>query len=296
MAISPAKQFTIFLSLFVAALCAACSPGVIKALSDLNAIRNHMNQKYHDEVAVNLNNSKFLVVQFINSPLNKLGRAERYERAQDAAQFVVRNYEGIKSIERIWIGFVATETHFIFFHKTSGLDFFSFDKNGRSSDEGAEADDRKPVIKFNPARNETDISLTRVQLTGDMNDGIAMVPHYTVTGDSRQNGAAAPAYVYFDFASYSQKPRFLKSPDLEIYFDGRLVLQGHTQLLPSSASGSDETVAQFFKVRMPSKVFQWMAASRQVRIVLGASAYELTPDDIKALAAMSAQVSSSPPA
>lgn len=64
------EKAAIMLLLFTTWLAAACSTGAIKTLSDLNVIRHHLNQKYHDEVSVSLNNSRFLIVVFINSPLN----------------------------------------------------------------------------------------------------------------------------------------------------------------------------------------------------------------------------------
>mgnify|MGYP003694074857 CR=1 FL=1 len=118
---SQLRQTAIMAAVFSGLLGMACSSRVVKTLSDLNAIRNHLTEKYHDEVSVNLMNSRFLNVVFVNSTLNKMNQTERLERAQDAASFISRNYEGIKSIQQISISFVATETHFIFFHKTEGL-------------------------------------------------------------------------------------------------------------------------------------------------------------------------------
>lgn len=201
-------------AIIVAVLCAmlgsACSTGVIKTLSDLNAIRQHLIQKYHDEVSVNLTNSRFLSVVFVNSPLNKLDDATRAQRAHEAALFVSRNYEGIKSIQAIWVSFAGTETHLIFFHRTDVLGAFGFDKDGRriGPGSGTEEDLRAPVAKFNDSRNETDISVTRIQLEGNMDEGVALVPHFTVTGDTRRGPAPAPEFVVLDFASYSRQPVF----------------------------------------------------------------------------------------
>lgn len=283
-------------AIIVAVLCAmlgsACSTGVIKTLSDLNAIRQHLIQKYHDEVGVNLTNSQFLNVAFVNSPLNKLDDAARAQRAHEAALFVSRNYEGIKSIQAIWVSFVATETHLIFFHRTDVLGAFGFDKDGRRIGRGSETEEdlRAPVARFNDSRNETDISVTRIQLQGNMDEGVALVPHFTVTGDTRRGLAPPPEFVILDFASYSRQPVFTKNPELEIACDERPTVKGLAQLLPSSASGSDETIAQFLSVRVSFKSFLKMSSAQHVTIRLGSKRFVLKPDDINALAGMTARV------
>ena len=80
---------------------AACSSGLVKSLAAVNAIRQQLIQKYHDEVTVNLQNSRFLTVAFINSELNKEDPNKRWDRAEDAARFVARNYKEIRSVDQI---------------------------------------------------------------------------------------------------------------------------------------------------------------------------------------------------
>jgi len=278
---------TVFCALFGA----ACSTGLVKTLSNLNAIRQHLIQKYHDEVGVNLTNTRLSVV-FVNSPLNKMDNETRLQRAQEAALFVSRNYEDIKSIEQIWISFVANETHFIFFHRTEGLGAFGFDKDGvLLAGSGGKNDRLAPIVKFNEARNETDVSVTRIQLQGNMNEGVALVPHFTVTGNARQGTAPAPEYVIFDFASYARQPVFAKNPELEITCDDRPTVKGLVQLLPAKASDSEDTIAQFLTVRISFKSFLKMSAAQKVSITLGSKQLELKPEDIDALARMAANVS-----
>jgi len=270
----------------------ACSSGLIKSLGGLNALRQHLIQKYHDEVSVTLQNSQFLSIVFVNSPLNNMDADKRANRAGETARFVALDYEGIKSIEQIWISFVESETHLIVLHETRSLDSFGFDKNGSplGDESKKENDARAPVIKFNPARNETDISLTRIQLEGDMDHGIALVPHFTVSGDARQSATAAPETVTLDFASYARSPLFTENAPLDIYCNQRLAIKGFAQLMPASAGGTDESIAQFLSARITFGSFQKMAAARSVKIKLGSKVFELLPDDIQALARMSAYV------
>lgn len=296
----------------IALLClltASCS-NFVKSMSGMNALRGHLIQKYGDQVNLNLRNSHYLNVVFINSQLNHEDRVKRLERAQDAARFVALNYDDIKSIEQVWISFVATETRYLVIHYTRGLDSYGFDRNGASLDGQTirndaavfdesryESDARAPVARYSEATNKTDISITRIQLEGDMKRGVALVPHFTVSGDARILGAAttAPDFVVFDFASYFDKPAFTASPALEIYCDGKLALKGFAQLMPTTASGMEESVGQFLSVQVSFKLLQRMASSRRVRIILGQKQFELLPDDIHALARMAAYVPGSNP-
>jgi hypothetical protein len=293
------KKAAISLALVSVLIASACSSGLIKSLAGLNALRQHLIEKYHEDVRVNLQNSRFLSIVFTNSPLNQQDSAKRAQRASETARFVALNYEGIKEIDRIWIHFVAAETHFIVFHYSRSIDAFGFDKNGVAmpfapNTEVApdEEDLLAPVARFNSSRNETDVSITRIQLDGDMNHGIALVPHFTVPGDARKSGTptTAPESVVLDFASYADKPVFSDNAKLEIYCDDRLALDGIARLVSGKPSGKDQSVGQFLSVQISFKLFKRMAESRNVRIILGPKRFELLPDDIRALEAMSAYV------
>jgi hypothetical protein len=151
-------------------------------------------------------------------------------------------------------------------------------------------DPRAPVAKFSDSRNETDVSVTRIQLQGNMDEGVALVPHFTVTGDTRRGPVPAPEFVILDFASYSRQQVFTGNAELEIACDERPTVKGFAQLLPSSASGSDETIAQFLTVRVSFKSFLKMSSAQHVTIRLGSKRFQLKPDDINALAGMAARV------
>src|SRR6267154_497476 len=223
---SHCKKAVVRLALVSALITSACSNGLIKSLAGLNALRQRLIEKYHDDVGVNLQNSRFLSIVFTNSPLNQQDSAKRAQRASETAKFVSLNYQGIKEIDQVWVYFVASETRYIVVHYSSTIDAFSFDKNGaamtfaRNTEVVPSAEDlRTPVARFNSSRNETDVSITRIQLDGDMNRGIALVPHFTVPGDARKSDTPTPApeSVVFDFASYADKPVFSDNAKLEIY-------------------------------------------------------------------------------
>src|ERR1700741_3234844 len=122
---SRCQKAAISLALVGALIFSACSSGFIKSLAGLNALRQHLIEKYHEDVSVNLQNSRFLAIVFTNSALNQQDSAKRGQRAQETARFVTLNYEGIKGIDRIWIYFVASETRYIVFHYSTTIDAFA---------------------------------------------------------------------------------------------------------------------------------------------------------------------------
>ncbi len=291
---SRCKKSVVSLALISALITTACSNGLIKSLAGLNALRQLLIDKYHEDVGVNLQNSRFLSIVFNNSPLNQQDSAKRAQRAEETAKFVALNYQGIKEIDQVWIYFVASETRFIVVHYSSTIDAFSFDKNGAAMTFAptAREDLLTPIARFNSSRNETDVSITRIQLDGDINHGVALVPHFTVPGDARKSDMPTPApeSVVFDFASYADTPVFSDNAKLEIYCDDRLALSGMAPLISGKPSEKDQGVGQFLSVQISFKLFKRMAESRNVRIVLGPKRFELLPEDITALGAMSAYV------
>src|SRR6266540_1519051 len=72
----------------------------------------------------------------------------------------------------------------------------------------------RPMAIYSPRLKETDIRITRLQLEGDLNHGLAAAPHFTVPGDASgvRRSASLPRAVSFDFASYSEKSMFPGEP------------------------------------------------------------------------------------
>jgi hypothetical protein len=271
---------------------AACSSGIVKSLGDMAKLRQQLIDKYHEQdISVMLNNSRFLSISFINSPLNQQASAVRAKRAQETAKFVASNYPAIRDISNIWVSFVKYETRLIIFHYGRSIDGFVFDNTGAELNIGREkaADDRIPVAKFNAARNETDVSITRLQLEGDLNHGIAMVPHFTVAGNvhDRNSKLGVPSSVVVDFASYADRKTFSGNARLEIRCDDKTAFSGNAILLTPQDSGSEGSTAQFLEAQIPIQQFSMMGSSREVKIKLGSKAFALAPKDIDALRAMS---------
>jgi hypothetical protein len=272
---------------------AGCSSHLVKSLAAINALRQHLTERYHDEVAVNVQNSRFLTVSFINSELNKQNPNKRWDRAEDAARFVVRNYEEIRSVEQIRIAFVETQSGYIVINYSRIIGSYGFDRNGVALGLNSGSEDlRAPVVRYNESADQTDVSITRIQLEGNMTKGVALVPHFQVNGDARQPGSDVPppGYVIFDFASYSDTPQFSGNAPLQIDCDGRPLVKGFAQLMPGDQNGTNDTVAQFLSVRMTFKALNRIAHAHNVAITLGPKHFQLAPDDMEALARMTTYV------
>ena len=289
------RSTAIILALCSLLLACACLSGLVKSLRDTARLRQQLIDKYHEQdVHVSLQNSRFLSIVFIDSPLNKKDNAERARRAQDTAAFVVANFPEISRIENIWVHFFESESRFIVYQYRRSLGFFAFDRNGVAVNSGRtrEEDLRTPVVRYNPARNQTDVSITRLQLEGDMNHGIALVPHFTITGNARDTTSklVAPDWVGFDFASYADRKVFTGNSRLEIRGDDVLAFTGNARLLTAQDSGSEVSSAQFLTAQIPFQQFSKIANAEDVRIKLGTKEFQLSPEDVKSLRAMRAYV------
>jgi hypothetical protein len=265
-------------------LAVACSSRSLKSLRDQARLRQQLIDKYHEQnINVSLTNSRFLHVMFVNSPLNQSNQADRVRRAQETATFAAANYPTIKEIETIWVSFIESE----YLH-SQNLGFFSFDRYGVAVNYGGpDEDPLKPVVRFNSARNETDVSITRVQLEGDLNHGIALVPHFTFKGNVSDANRSLPDAVVFDFASYADAKVFSANVTLNIRCDESVVFSGSARLLTPQDSASESSTAQFLTAQIPLAQFSKIGAARRVELKLGSKNFDLSTEDVKALRAMS---------
>jgi hypothetical protein len=283
------------LALYSCLLVCACSTGPLKSLREIGRLRQQLIDKYRDRnINVNLNNGRWLVITFVNSPLNKETDAARLSRAQEAATFTSTNFTGIKGIESISVGFIESEDHFFIYHYSRSLGFFVFDKNGVAVNSGdSDENPLAPVVRFSSARNETDVSITRIQLDGDINNGIALVPHFTFKGGVRDPNRSAPESVVFDFASYADRKIYPGNDQLDIWCDGVSVFSDSARLLiPDTAS--DGGRAQFLTAQIPVTQFVKIGMARQIKLKLGSRNFDLSPDDVEALHSISSYISLPP--
>jgi len=276
------------LLLGVSLLSVSCSSRVIKSLGDMARLRQQLMDKYHEKaINVSVQNSRFMLIAFINSPLNERDRAERQARARETAEFAKSQYPAISEIQTILIAFWRTETRYIFVHYNDNLDSYMFDNNGLEVGGDSEnSDSSRPIARFSESRNETEVSITRIQLEGDLNHGIAMVPHFTVRGNLKasSNKLTPPEFVTVDFASYADKKVFPADAKLAIDADDTKIFSGRARLLSSADSGAgNDSLPQFLTAEIPFPQFLRMANARQARIRLGSRDFPLTSEALDSL-------------
>jgi len=116
-----------------------------------------------------------------------------------------------------------------------------------------------------------------------------MVPHFTVAGNGHDSNSklGEPSLVVVDFASYADRKIFPENIKLEIRCDGVPAFSGNALLLTPQESGSEGSTAQFLEAQIPIQQFAKMGSAREVKINLGNKVFQLSPEDIKALRAMS---------
>src|SRR5256885_7229496 len=135
----PSRMKTVCITLVLCAFCfsQACSNGLVKRLTEAAKLRQDLMDKYQEkEVNVDLQNSVFLSIAFVNSQMNQEDAGKRAARAQEVAKFVVKTFPSIGKIKSIWITFMASETRWIVFHSRSSLGQFIYNNRGELINNG----------------------------------------------------------------------------------------------------------------------------------------------------------------
>lgn len=285
---------------FLVLLCLSClavgCKQLVGSLNEISKLQQAIVKEYGEQnVNVNLNNSTALTITFINSPLNDNSVDERARRAQQTAQFVKGHYSSIATIDQIWVGFVKQETRYVVVTYTEGLDFYGFDKNAlpmrRSYDaQVARTPDPYPTVVYSPALKQTDVSIMRLQLEGDLNNGVAVAPHFAVPGDvtGLRRSPVTPESVGLDFASYSTSSRFPGETKLIVTSDDRVVYETTSQF--SASRQADGSFSEFLLIQVPYPAFHRMATGEKVTVTLGDKQYELSHDQCAGLREMTRYV------
>src|SRR5437764_13070603 len=87
----------------------SCSNGFVKNYAEAGKLQQQLRDKYPEkEINVSLRNSAYLMISFVDSPLNHQDGAQRAARAEDVARFVVKNFPSIGKIHGIWIFFMES--------------------------------------------------------------------------------------------------------------------------------------------------------------------------------------------
>jgi hypothetical protein len=288
--ISFPPSLTVLLSLLIClATLPGCGNGFVSSLADLARLRANLINEFHDsDVQVLIRNATVLSVTFVNSPLNDESSGPlRMERAQKTASFVQTHYAAIDRIERMWVSFVAAETHFFVFTYSRSVDAFPFDGRGTlmtlsGQPLQSEGEDRAHAV-YNASRDETDVQITRLQLSGNLDEGLALAPHFILQGHVTDgHPAIPPAKVVFDFASFASEKIFKKDVSFAIIGDSKTVFDGKA----SNSSKETEGGNEFLSVELSFDQFSEMTHAAKVVLRLGDTEYPLNASQLEQLRKM----------
>lgn len=289
-----ARQIILAILVISSLLTSACLREVARSFTEVRRVYEALTKEFGEQVFVNINeqsNHTVLHVSFINSALNNRSPEERAARAQRTAEIVKQTYPRIKSLDVIWVGFLSQETHFAFFHRSETIDYFGFHTDGKlftSRAAHAEGSDTgvtgsgvqlEVTASYSSDTDQSDVLVSGIQLEGEPGGlGITLLPHYKVSGDVREAKALAPKTVSFDFASYSEKPRFRQTEPIIFLADNKPVLK-----MDGKFNGND---AQFCYLPVPYAAFSKMIAAQELSIKLGGKEYPIQPAEFAAIQRM----------
>ena len=255
-----------------------------KTLGELTVVRDELIKKFGEQdVNVRVNtfqDRRSISVMYINSPLNQKTTEERAKRAQETAAIVRQHYPSIKNVSEIWVGFMRVTTRLVVFHSSEMIEVLGFDNEGRAlSDHGlAPLDPSLPVVRYLASQNKTDISSNGIQLEGTPEKGVAVVPHFSVTGDVNKTRPTPPNEVSLDFAAFSDKPKFPNLTKILFVVDNKVVYVTEGQFSTSKIAG--DMYSEFLYLKVPTAVFLKITSGNSVKLRLGEHEYTLTESQI----------------
>jgi len=265
-------------------LTTACLREVANSLTEVRKVYEALTKEFGETVFVNVNegprNHLALNISFINSALNSRSSDERAARAQRTADIVKQTYTRINNLEVIWVGFVRQETHYVFFHRSEMIDYFSFSKDGRrmssQSDTTEVPDPGVEVgvdVSYSRATRQSDVLVNGIYLQSERGGlVIRLVPHYTVPGDVRAGRVPPPEKVAFDFTVYAETPSGRQTVPITFLADKKPVLQMNADFYGNTCP-----------VLVPYPAFSKMIAARELTINVGGKNYPLKPNEFAML-------------
>lgn len=117
-----------------------------------------------------------------------------------------------------------------------------------------------------------------IQLVGNTEDGIVLVPNFIVPGRK----VVSPASIELEFISYSNSKRFSVNRKFQIYVDEKLLYSGVLELSSSGTSPSG-SVTEILTRNLPYAQFVKLIRGGSVKFILGETRVEIGQDHIDAL-------------
>ncbi|HEV7747402.1 MAG TPA: hypothetical protein VGO56_20560 [Pyrinomonadaceae bacterium] len=287
---SSSRSASLISALLCLLLLAGCAK-LTKSLGELSQLQNDIAKEFKEkEVAVNLSNGTSLTITFINSVLNSQEAEQRAQRAQRTAQFVSKRYPAIANIEAIWVVFMRIETRYVIVNYSENMGYFGFDQNAQPLREEAPpevkpVDETRPAATYDPKLKQTDVVIRQMQLEGDINNGLSVIPHFTVPGDASdlKRSTSFPDSVRFDFSSFSEKSMFPGAPTFTFLADGKAVFETPEQF---STSKFGEQFTEFASVGVPYQTFRRIVGGKTLKLTIGDREYAFTEKQLDALREM----------
>ncbi len=137
----------------------------------------------------------------------------------------------------------------------------------------------KASATFFRKRNQITVQVMPLQVYGDLNNGIVMVPNYISWGKK----IIAPKWIDLEFISYSEKgPLFLHDRQLLIYLEDKILYSGRLKLsLLKRSSGTPTT--EVISQRIPYSQFVQLTDGAGVKIKIGKIEFTLTQEHLESL-------------
>ncbi|MBC8031076.1 MAG: hypothetical protein H7Z16_13260 [Pyrinomonadaceae bacterium] len=268
-----------------------------KSLVEISSLQGEIIKAFGEPgVHVNLHNDVSLTVTFINSPLNEKSPEERQKRAAATAAFVKGHYASVGKLKEIWVGFIKQKSSYVVITYTEGLEYFGFDKNayplpgtGADFSMAGNGDEFQPKAVYSSSRKQTDVSIPRLQLEGDLNEGLVLTPHFAVPGDATGvKRSSLPSSVNLDFAAYSRKPLFAGETKVSALTDGTVVFATLGRF--SSSKLAEGKFSGFLFLQVAYTDFHRMTAGENLVLRVGDKEYQITEEQLTAMREMTQYV------
>jgi len=290
------RRNPVFVLVAICLLLAGCEGAkeLGKTLGALVEVRAEIMKKYNESgVDVRVNGSgrfSSLSVNFTNSPLNDKASGDRSKRAQETAEIVKTHYPDIKTVDQIIVSFSREKTALVVFHSWTVLDYYRFDNQARLITDSGETytsgneDPTKPNTMYSPNRNETDVSSNGIQLEGTPENGLTMVPHFSLVGNVNKVTTNPPTTVSLDFASFSAKQRFHGVTKIVFTTNKKVLFRTNGEF--STSQLSDGMVSEILYLKIPRSDFIKITEGSDLVVELGDSGFTLAPQQVLQLQRM----------
>ncbi len=273
----------IVIALQLSVLNSGCSWQGQVSFPDLAALREKLIAEYgHQDISVAIQNQNVLGISLINSSFNELGEMAQQNKAQEIAVFVVNHYPSINEVNMVWVSFVRRKAYAFVFNYDEWRTYnfnksFLADANALKPHEEA----TKARANYTESQNMTTVLVNNLQLYGDLNKGLILIPSFTIRGKK----IVPPRLVDLEFASYDERKLFADNRNISIVVDNKTVVAGNARLV-STGKTAEGYVSEFLMHQITYEQFLEIVNGQDVKLKLGPKAMRLTEEQLRLLREM----------